>query len=282
VNRTLLILAGALIAGGIAVFVLYMDTYIAEETGGARVLVVTAAQDIPFGQPMLAEWLTVEELPESYVEERHLRASDLRRLIGVPLAQSVRGGEAILRTDLSALSDQRRTLSGEIPQGMRAVNVEVQGESSFAGLLRPGDRVDALLTVGDIRIPDSGRTVVVAQNILVLSVNQGTRWEFDSARHRPEQHATALVSLQASLDEAQRLVLARGQGTMRLLLRNPNDAGEVPGAPEILEAQLLDPARRADWLRRFALVERPAPVMPDALPDPGAVPVPEDAPAVTQ
>jgi Flp pilus assembly protein CpaB len=110
--------------------------------------------------------------------------------------------------------------------------------------------------------------VIVAQNLLVLSMNQGTRWEFDDSRHRPEQHATAQVSLEVGLDEAQRLVLARGQGTMRLLLRNPSDATEVQNPPEITEAQLMDPARRADWLRRFALVERPplpavAPIAPE-------------------
>ncbi len=271
----MLILAGALMLGGAAVFVLYMESYIREETGGARVLVLTAAQDIPFGQPMQAEWLTVDELPESYVEERHLRASDLRRLIGVPLAQTVRGGEAILRTDLSTLSDQQRTLSGEIPQGRRAVSVDVQSDSSFAGLLRPGDRVDALLTVGDIRVPASSRTVIVAQNMLVLSVNQGTRWEFDDSRHRSEQHATAQVSLEVGLDEAQRLVLARGQGEVRLLLRNPNDATVVADPPEIDVPQLMDARRRADWLRRFALVERPAPpVDPAALPDAGVAPAP--------
>src|SRR5688500_13333475 len=104
-NRTLLILAGALIVGGAAVFYLYMESYIREETGGARVLVLVAATDIPFGQPMQAAWLALDELPQQYVEERHLRASDLRRLVGVPLAQSVRAGEAILRTDL--LTDRK-------------------------------------------------------------------------------------------------------------------------------------------------------------------------------
>lgn len=261
-NRTLLILASALVLGGIAVFYLYTEAYVRDETGGMRVLVVTAAEDIPFGEPMQAEWLTLQELPQSYVEDRHLRASDLRRLIGVPLAQSVRAGEAILRTDLSSLSDQQRTLSGEIPQGKRAVSIFCQPESSFAGLLRPGDRVDVLLTVGDHRVPDSGQTVVLAQNILVVSVGTGTVRDWDDDRHRAREDPTAQVSLEVGLEDAQRLVLARGQGQLRLLLRNPNDVSVVTPSPEVREAQLADPVRRADWLRRFALVERPAPPAP--------------------
>ncbi len=264
-NRTLLILSAALVLGGIAVFYLYMESYVQDETGGVRVLVVTASQDIPFGVPMQAEWLTLEQLPQSYVEDRHLRASDLRQLIGVTLAQSVRSGEAILRTDLSALSDQQRTLSGEVPTGKRAVSIFCQPESSFSGLLRPGDRVDVLLTVGDRRVPGSGQTVVLAQNLLVLSVNTGTRRNWDDDRNHARTDPTAQVSLEVGLEDAQRLVLARGQGQLRLLMRNPNDVSVLPDPPEIAETQLADPVKRADWLRRFALVERPAP--PAAVPE---------------
>jgi pilus assembly protein CpaB len=264
-NRTLLILAGALIVGGAAIFFLYMETYVADETGGRRVLVITASEDIPFGQPMQASWMTLSELPQSYVEERHLRASDARRLIGVPLAQSVRAGEAILRTDLSTLSDQQRTLSGEIPAGKRAISIFARPESSFAGLLRPGDRVDVLLTVGNPREPNSGRAVIVAQNLLVLAVGLGLERTFDESRERGRTDWTSQISLEVGLEAAQRLVLARGQGEMRLLLRNPNDVSVVGRPPEIREPQLLDPVRRGDWVRRFALVERPPPpVSPDA------------------
>jgi pilus assembly protein CpaB len=272
-NRTLLILAGALIVGGLVVFQLYMDAFVREETGGTRVLVVTAAQDIPFGQPIQADWLTLEELPQAYVEDRHLRASDLRRLIGLPLAQSVRGGEAILRTDLSTLSNQQRTLSAEIPAGKRAVSIFAQAESTFAGLLRPGDRVDVMLTVGDAREPNSGRTVVLAQNLLVLSVGIGMVREWDDDRERPRDDPTAQVSLEVGLEEAQRLVLARNRGQLRLLLRNANDVSVVTPAPEVREEQLALADRRADWMRRFALVQRPA-----LGPAPDAAPAPTPAP----
>ncbi|HJL14082.1 MAG TPA: Flp pilus assembly protein CpaB [Sandaracinaceae bacterium LLY-WYZ-13_1] len=262
-NRTLLILSGALVLAGIAVFYVYADTYIEEETGGTRVLVVTAAVDIPFGEPMRASWLQLQELPQAYVEDRHLRASDLRQLIGVPLAQSVRAGEAILRTDLSTLSDQQRTLSGEIPQGMRAVSIDARPESSHAGMLRPGDRVDVILTVGDHRIPDSGRSVVVAQNLLVLSVGRNVQWRWDDDRNRAQRAYRSQVNLEVGLEEAQRLTLARRRGELRLLLRNANDVSELDEPPEIREPTLRDADRRADWVRRFALVQRPARPSPD-------------------
>lgn len=266
-NRTLLIAAGALILAGIAVFYVYQTAYIDEETGGERILVVVAARDIPFGEPMQSSWLGTRELPVQYVEDRHLRASDLRRLIGVPLAQSVHAGEAVLRTDLSVFSDLERTLSGAIPAGKRAIAIEARPESAHAGLLRPGDRVDVLLTVGEVRRPGSGRTVVVAQNLLVLSVGHTLVNRWDDDRHRATQAYNTQVNLEVGLEDAQRLTLARRQGQMRVILRNPNDASIVEDPNELEEADLMRHETREGWLRRFALVERPEPE-----PDPAAEP----------
>jgi len=121
-NRNMLAAAGALIFGGLFLFFyVYTTAYTETETGGAPVEVLVALEDIPLGEPVRAEWVTTRELPQTYVEDRHLMAATLRELIGLPLAQSVHAGECILRTDLSPLSDARRTLSGSIPSGLRAM-----------------------------------------------------------------------------------------------------------------------------------------------------------------
>ena len=265
-NRTLLIAAGALVAAGLAVFYLYTQAYVEEETGGQRVLVVAAAADIPFGEPIYPAWLTVKEIPQSYVEDRHLGQSELRQLIGQRLAQSVRYGEAILRTDLSTFSDHQRTLSGEIPPGKCAITLDVVRESSHGGLLRPGDRVDAIVTVGDRRVPNSGRSVVVAQNLLVLSVGRQVTWTYDDEDEQQarRQSGRSPVSLEVDLEDAQRLTLASREGALSLVLRHGNDVSMLDQPPEIQEPNLFDRERRAGWARRFALVERPEPPEPEA------------------
>ena len=266
-NRTLLILSGALVVAGVALFLVYADTYVEEETGGARVMIVTAALDIPFGQPLQQAWLVLEELPQAYVEDRHIRAVDMRGLIGVPLAQSVRAGEAILRTDLSAISDQQRTLSTEVPPGSRALLIVAQEESSHAGLLRPGDRVDVMLLVGDERIPGSGRATLISQNLLVLSVGQEIHRQLDSSRNVPRAYMTTQLTLEVDVEQAQVLTLARRQGRLRVLLRNPADVSEPAEPPVVRETDLLDPVHRQAWLRRFALVQAPAPPTEEAPPE---------------
>lgn len=284
-NRTLLILSGALLVGGFFVFWLYQQQFRADETGGTMVPVVAAAIDIQLGVPVRAEWLTTKDIPQSYVEERHLRGSSMRDLVGLPLAQSVRGGEAILRTDLSTLSDARRTLSGTIPQGQRATTIMVRPTSTFGGLLRPGDRVDVLLTVGDRERPDTWRQVVILENILVLALGQEfeVRETAGSVTGRGDSQEVRFgratnITLQVTVEQSGIITIARQRGSMSLLLRNPNDIRVDTTHPDILAADILEPARRARFLRRTIAVAAPTPVTPTDPTDPTATPTEPAAP----
>ena len=71
-NRTLLLLSAALLAGGILVFWMYQQQFRVEHGGGPTVEVVSALVDIELGQPVRAEWLGTKEIPQSYLEERHI------------------------------------------------------------------------------------------------------------------------------------------------------------------------------------------------------------------
>src|SRR5690606_30187528 len=92
-NRTLLLASVALLVAGFLSFWMYQQQYRVEHGGGPTIEVVSALIDIPLGQPVRAEWLTTEEIPQSYLEERHIPATSMRDLVGLPLAQSVLAGE---------------------------------------------------------------------------------------------------------------------------------------------------------------------------------------------
>jgi pilus assembly protein CpaB len=106
-----------------------------------------AVQDIPLGTVLTDRMLGVRYMPEAYVEFRHIRARDAARIIGVRMSMEVKANESILWSDLATTTGERRDLSSLVRNGMRAITIRADATSGFGGLLRPGDRVDAFLTV---------------------------------------------------------------------------------------------------------------------------------------
>ena len=245
-TRTLLLLAAALVIAGIFVVTIYRGKFIAERSGGELVPVVVARQTIPFGEPVRLEWLTTRSLPTDYIEDRHIEESRLRDLVGLPLAQTVRAGESIMSTDLSELSNYRRTLSGEIPPGSRAITLQVPFQSSFSGLLRPGDRVDAILLTGAPG-DDEATASILLQNALVLAIGQTIDGQTQESGSSNRMRA---VTLQIGPNDGARLAHARVEGRIQFLLRNGNDDHVVANTPQLDREDVEIAARRERYLYR--------------------------------
>lgn len=220
--------------GSAALGHVYFQRLEAEVSGGPKVPVLVAARDIPVGGALSESILAVRDVPLAYVEGRHVRASELKKVLGARLASGLRANEAVLWNDLSKYSDHTRVLSGLIKQGLRAVAIDSR-TADFEGLLRPGDRVDVLFTTGG---PGSGgRTRTLLQNLLVLSVGGNIQradeeGETSSARW-------GAVTLSASIEQAQKLVHAQGQGRLTLTLRSHDDITIVDGVPETTTTSLV-------------------------------------------
>lgn len=269
-KRTPLLLSAALIVGGIVVMSLYQGQFRFERSGGPPIEVVIAAQDIPFGEPVRAEWLGTRTLPQDYVEDRHILANRIRDLIGLPLAQSVRGGETIMRTDLSPLSDQQRTLSGEIPQGRRAITILATQTSAFNGLLRPGDHVDVILTIGDPLHAEGWHNTLLLENIPVLAVGrQLHEEETDEGRRGYRLGQTTSVTLEVTFEEGAHITQAQHDGRVQLTLRNANDIAQLGTHFELQLADIEEQARREHFLLRHP--RRPDPAAATGTVTPGAV-----------
>jgi len=253
-NRNMLAGAGASIIGGLFIFFyVYTSAFVETETGGTPMQVLYAVEEIPLGEPVHAEWVAARDLPSTYVEDRHLPASALRELIGLPLAQTVHAGECILSTDLSPLSDARRTLSGNIPSGLRGMTIQAFSTALFGGLLRPGDRVDVIVTIGDPQILSQGRTAIVLENITVLAVGQEVHSDGPAqprtvaeAQDRSVRLGQASnVTLQVTMEQSALLAQSRNQGTIFLALRSPTDdqTAAVP-YPDVGPTDVIDATRR--------------------------------------
>lgn len=230
----------AVVAGvaGFALLSTYKHELEARAAGGAPVAVLTATEDIPLGTPITEDVLAVRELPAAYVEGRHVRADDARKIIGVRVVSGLRAGESLLWTDLQTMSADRRELSGLVQRGMRAVTIRASSGSSLSSLLRPGDRVDVLITT-----QREGRAVTLPllQNVMVLAVgNQLSRSGDDDRRARLQRD----ITLSATVAQAQALVHASSGGSLSVVLRNPDD---IAVADDVVETSA------ASWLGKDGL-----------------------------
>jgi len=265
-NRKALIAAGIAALAGLGMLFLYMKRFEAEASGGAPVMVLMATQDIPMGTAITRQMVGARPLPSAYLEERHIRASDAERIYGIRVSMGVKANESVLWTDLATTSEQRRDLSALVRNGQRAITVRAGQTSSFGGMLRPGDRVDVLLTadrpgaamagVGDLVM--SRVTIPLLQNLLVLAVGRDTGGEQAAPGARPPAGGRPGVSLNqvtlsSTVAQAQTLTYAADRGELTLILRNPDDIAILDGLPETSANDILEPARRAILLRR----ERP-------------------------
>lgn len=221
-------------AGSIGLMHLYLQRLEAEVSGGPKVAVLVAAQDVPIGAQLSEKSLAVRDLPQAYVEARHIKASELRKIVGARTASGLKTSEAVLWSDLTQFSDHSRMLSGLIQNGMRAVSID--GRSiDFEGLLRPGDRVDVVFTAND-KEAGSGSTMTLLQNLLVLSVGGDIARGDEQSR---KGYAHGGVTLSATAEQAQIMAQAQQRGRLMLTLRNSDDIALLESLPETTSKDVL-------------------------------------------
>jgi pilus assembly protein CpaB len=255
-SKAVLAAAGAAIVGLVMLF-LYMDRFEAEASGGDAVQVLIASQDIPLGISLSPAMVAVHEIPQAYVEDRHVLAVDHDRVMGVRVVSTVRAGESLLWTDLATSSDTSRDLSGLVRAGMRAITIEADATASFGGLVRAGDRVDVLITL-DRRItgrstPDGSVervTVPLLQNLLVLAAGTNMGAPVRSTTSPTGTAQIAQVTLSATVEQAQLLAFASQRGRLTLIMRNPEDIAVLDGLVETTTADIVEEERRNEIVRR--------------------------------
>jgi pilus assembly protein CpaB len=254
-NAKALLAALAAAAAGIVMLFLYMERFENEASGGPAVRVVTAIDDIPLGTAVTQEMLGYRDLPQSYVEDRHILLSDVQRIIGVRVTSGVASGESLLWTDLATTSDQSRDLSSLVRSGQRAITIRADAAASFGGLVRPGDRVDVLLTLE--QQPGVPVTLSLLQNLLVLAAGQDTGAIQRTGAGTRQATSISQVTLSASIEQAQLLSFASERGPLTFTLRNPRDIGIIENLPDTTDEDIIDTSRRVRIQRTAPRVTPP-------------------------
>lgn len=131
---------------------------------------------------------------------------------GPTLAVAVMENEPILPGKLST-PGQEGAIMSKLGEGMRGVPVRLADSGGAGSIVQPEDRVDVLLTHTDRGVDGNKATIItIAQNLRVLAVdNQATK---RSAGSPPAK----TVTLEASVDDANKLTLANTVGPLSLTL----------------------------------------------------------------
>lgn len=206
----------ALLAAGASYLYLQEAVEQADQTEKAEV--VRAKKDIAADTIISREMLEQEELPVSSIHPQAL--SSLDEVVGKIARDPIIAGEQILSSRIVTPGETKEGLVYTIPPGKRAFTVAVDEVAAVGWHVRPGDHVDVL---GTVEMPgtDDVYSVVVVQNVPILAV--GKEVQMTRGEGQEVKMEVKTVTLAVSLQEAQFLMLASEEGSVRFALRSPTD-----------------------------------------------------------
>lgn len=220
-NRSWLILGVALGLGGLAAF--GINQYITRQVqdieargkSQRNVRVVVPKEDLPKGTALTAKMVAVREIPAEWAHSNALTPEQFERVENQKLAYPAARGEMLL---WSLLEGQRApSFSSRLAAGRRAITVPVNDVNSISGMIEPGDRIDLMVTV---KKDKRSFMFPLMQNVSILAT--GTRAVVE-ADGKDGKRTFTTITLDASPDEAQRVLAAREVGNLSAVLRAPGD-----------------------------------------------------------
>jgi pilus assembly protein CpaB len=185
--------------------------------------VVVAKTEIPLGEKITAEQLTMLPIPNGSAPEGAFRKLD--QVVGRVAITPIGVREPI--TNLKLAPDGTGAgLSAVIPPGYRAMTVKVDDIVGVSGFIMPGSFVDVVAIINPVQT--SGETKgpiskIVLQNIKVLA--SGPRLDSPENQRQPSQ--VNAVTLQVTPEQAEKLVLAANEGKLQLVMRNYTDQDDA-------------------------------------------------------
>lgn len=198
-----------------------------QPTGVARVdgtvQVVTAARHIAPGQPITAADLTMKSIAVDDAPEQTF--VQVEQVAGrVAIGQIIKGQPIF--AGLLAPEGAEGGLQALVPEGMRAITIEVDEFSGLAGLIRPGSIVDVMSTLRDRGAEDETLTRTIVQSVKVTAVGQRVS-TVEETNDDEKKTLARSVTLLVTPEQAERIELAAVTSRPRLVLRSPGDVDDI-------------------------------------------------------
>ncbi|MBR0939095.1 Flp pilus assembly protein CpaB [Bradyrhizobium jicamae] len=260
-KSNLIILFLALTMGVVAALMArsWIAQHTAPQTAATAGTIVVAGASLPFGTVLTPDnvteiaW-TEPKLPDGAFASKTDLLKDGRRVV----LNAVERNEMIVKSKITA-PGQRASLSVLLEEGQRAVTIRVDDVRGVAGFILPGDRVDVVLLRSETQKGETESSAdVLVQYVKVLAIDQ-------LANDRQDQPTVATVAkavtLQASPDQAQKILLAQNIGKLSLVLRQPGE-GRSAEAARVTDSDLPGfPKRQAGAAKPAPESEKPVPTI---------------------
>ena len=204
---------------GISVTALAVS-WVAQKGAIASNKVVVAVMDIELGSRLNPQMLTTVDWPSGSLPQGAF--ADVKELQDRVVKTSIQRGEAILNAKLAPVGTQGG-LSAVITEGKRAMTVRVNDVVGVAGFALPGNYVDVMVNAQKDKEGAKSNeeqqqiSKTVLERVLVLAVAQ------EAGRDDTKPKVVNAVTLELTLEDAEKLDLARNVGTLSLVLRNQVD-----------------------------------------------------------
>lgn len=196
--------------------------------------VFVPVRDIKEREVIKREAIKTVPVPAAYLQKdafTYSSAADFKAIENAVARIQIPKGNQISKYAVTSLSPEAG-LSSKIPVQMRGYVINVP--SAMAGMIKPDDNVDVLLTFEAVMKNGARQKVAVTllQNVKVLGVGsdlgQGLDARTAAAMKSKEDDATAYsdsssLSLSLSPRDAQYLALAQAEGDISVILRSHGD-----------------------------------------------------------
>ncbi|MEC9016338.1 MAG: Flp pilus assembly protein CpaB, partial [Pseudomonadota bacterium] len=187
--------------------------------------VLVAVKALPVGTILDAESFRFQPWPKDLVEQAYyLRGqADPARLAGSVIRTAITAGQPLTQGSLVKPGD-RGFLAAALAPGMRAVTVPVSAQTSVAGFVFPGDRIDLVLTQS-VAGGGDGEPLKVSETILrnlrVLATDQ--RMDALGPDGKPVVQTYSNVTLEVTPKIAEKIAVAQTVGSLSMSLRSMAD-----------------------------------------------------------
>ena len=193
--------------------------------------VLVAKTDLSRGQVIDTQDIGWQTWPADAANSNFVKKSDrpdaMKDFVGGIVRVALVSGDPLRDPDV-VMAKGSGFMAAVLPQGMRAVAVDISPESGAGGFILPDDRVDVLLTRHD-KAAEKATGVekftsdTILSNVRVLAVDQNVE-EKNGAKTVIGKTAT----LELTEQQAETLSLSKQMGTISLTLRSLLDASSGP------------------------------------------------------